>query len=705
MSSSIDNLAKTLYKTLSDTESKSPKPADDQATVTKVDGDTVWVKIPGGTDETPVRRTISAKPGDVVQVRRSGGRAWITGNATNPPTDDSRANDAIRVTTEVKKDVVELHDIVTNNIEATNAKFVNVEADTAKIHDLSADQLNATVGYIDDLTSEHITADDIAADHASVGDLDVNYAKINAANVDSATIQNAWVNKILVQTGLIAHEGTVFTLDAIQVNAANITAGTLDVNRLIVTVEGQKYLVNIDPTTGTPSYQKLDGNIVEPRTITADKIVAGAITTNEITTNNLQGTSGWINLHDGTFFYGNGASFATSNNAISWNGSKLQIKADEFLLSSGKTIQEEIEAVENWFYSVPPTTSNEPAVNWTTTNLKEQHLRDIYFDTTSGKSYRWSKDNNVYSWVEIQDVQLSALQGRVATAETQISQNSQAITLKANASDVYNKTSTDALLEVKANKDTLTSEINASADTVKINAIRIQVDGTLIVGKSDVETYTDTRTSELRADMDESIDGSIFYQYTTGGVTYDVWYDEDDQKYHYLDSSGTQQTVAESSLDTSDGQKVTIRKNGLEDAVTEANKNLEEGLDNMEAMIDSASDNMLSNIHAVSDTLDIEKQKLKTEIDSLSDSLSKVEDYVMTVNGKVKISDSILIGDPLSSNIQITDETINLRKAETVLASMDSEKLNIETANVTYLRLGKFILESMSDGSLVLKER
>ena len=103
MSSSIDILSKKLYKTLSEKEDKQPKPADDQATVTKIDGDIVWVKIPGGIDETPVRRTVSAKPGDVVQVRRSGGRAWITGNATNPPTDDTQANIATRMATGAEK--------------------------------------------------------------------------------------------------------------------------------------------------------------------------------------------------------------------------------------------------------------------------------------------------------------------------------------------------------------------------------------------------------------------------------------------------------------------------------------------------------------------------------------------------------------------------------------------------------------------------
>ena len=70
---------------------KETKPYDTQATVTRVEGQTVWVHIPGGVDETPIKRTVNAKEGDIVQVRVSGGSAWLMGNASSPPTDDTQA--------------------------------------------------------------------------------------------------------------------------------------------------------------------------------------------------------------------------------------------------------------------------------------------------------------------------------------------------------------------------------------------------------------------------------------------------------------------------------------------------------------------------------------------------------------------------------------------------------------------------------------
>jgi hypothetical protein len=64
---------------------------DTPAEVVRVNGSTAWVHIPGGVAETPVRLTIDCKPGDTVQVRVGGGRAWLVGNETAPPTDDTEA--------------------------------------------------------------------------------------------------------------------------------------------------------------------------------------------------------------------------------------------------------------------------------------------------------------------------------------------------------------------------------------------------------------------------------------------------------------------------------------------------------------------------------------------------------------------------------------------------------------------------------------
>ena len=88
------NVAKDLAQLISQSKSNKTGPYDTQATVKRVEGNTVWVSIPGGIDETPIDKTVNCTAGDKVQVRVSGGRAWITGNASAPPTDDKTANEA-----------------------------------------------------------------------------------------------------------------------------------------------------------------------------------------------------------------------------------------------------------------------------------------------------------------------------------------------------------------------------------------------------------------------------------------------------------------------------------------------------------------------------------------------------------------------------------------------------------------------------------
>ena len=83
-------------------ESKT-KAYDTVAKVLRVDEKTAYVHIDGGADETPAQRAINCKTGDSVKIRVSGGKAWLTGNLTSPPTDDTAANEASKTATKVKK--------------------------------------------------------------------------------------------------------------------------------------------------------------------------------------------------------------------------------------------------------------------------------------------------------------------------------------------------------------------------------------------------------------------------------------------------------------------------------------------------------------------------------------------------------------------------------------------------------------------------
>lgn len=63
-------------------------------------------------------------------------------------------------------------------------------------------------------------------------------------------------------------------------------------------------------------------------------------------------------------------------------------------------------AIETWFYEGAPTSTNLPASDWTTDELKDIHIGDLYYDQTSGYAYRWTKYNDdvePYRWNRIKD--------------------------------------------------------------------------------------------------------------------------------------------------------------------------------------------------------------------------------------------------------------------------------------------------------------
>lgn len=118
------SLINTLVEAIRKADARKTTPYDTQATVTRVENGIAWVHIPGGVDETPVRLTVDAKKGDTVQVRISGGRAHLTGNATAPPTDDTKANKVGANLTATQK--------VVKAVKATAEKASRIATSTAQ---------------------------------------------------------------------------------------------------------------------------------------------------------------------------------------------------------------------------------------------------------------------------------------------------------------------------------------------------------------------------------------------------------------------------------------------------------------------------------------------------------------------------------------------------------------------------------------------
>ena len=82
---------KGIARLLASLRSEQKKSGSDYTgTVTMVKGGTAYVRLTGAEiSDTPVSMSVDCKPGDKVRVRVANGRAWLTGNDTAPPTNDT----------------------------------------------------------------------------------------------------------------------------------------------------------------------------------------------------------------------------------------------------------------------------------------------------------------------------------------------------------------------------------------------------------------------------------------------------------------------------------------------------------------------------------------------------------------------------------------------------------------------------------------
>ena len=96
------------------------------------------------------------------------------------------------------------------------------------------------------------------------------------------------------------------------------------------------------------------------------------------------------------------------NYELQKNGlNKVENELNNFVIATGKNLKELQDQVDGnittWFYSGVPTASNEPASTWITDTEKNNHLGDLYYDKDTGYAYRYSLDNETYSWIKITD--------------------------------------------------------------------------------------------------------------------------------------------------------------------------------------------------------------------------------------------------------------------------------------------------------------
>ena len=135
-------------------------------------------------------------------------------------------------------------------------------------------------------------------------------------------------------------------------------------------------------------------------------------------------------------------------------------------------------AIESWYLEGAPSTSNAPAKDWTTDALRRQHAGDLYMDTDTGYSYRWSGS----AWVQVKDSDVTKALREIAGIKTDYATKSE---LSATDTELSGKVS-DALTTAKSYTDSsVEQEVTARNAAIKAQADSISLDVSRTYTRSD----------------------------------------------------------------------------------------------------------------------------------------------------------------------------------------------------------------------------
>lgn len=160
----------------------------------------------------------------------------------------------------------------------------------------------------------------------------------------------------------------------------------------------------------------------------------------------------------------------------------------ENITLSVKSLEQKLEKKSgNWYGNYEPTSSNNPAVAWNTDELKKEHERDIFYNTTTGYAYQYVKNNkDEYGWVRMKDKDIEAAQSAAEEAMSKIELTEKSILLE--VSKKYTTTDQSKQLYQEAVNNT-TTQLKDYVSTASLEArLKVEADNIQTSVKSDIST-------------------------------------------------------------------------------------------------------------------------------------------------------------------------------------------------------------------------
>ena len=398
----------------------------------------------------------------------------------------------------------DIANIKKTNTEELNAAVANIEVmlgSYAKVNDLKA--TNAEISKIKSeyvttavLDSDYLTADEIVATYATINSIKTAYAKIDLANVEKASIGKVLADIGLISSAIIEEGHVTGYLDSVEINANKITAGTLSVERLVISGSDKSiiYALNNSGNLVSTQVDTIDGDVITKRTISAEHIIANSITSNELA-----------------------ASCVTAEKILS-----KSITADKLNVLSLESI---VAKIGNFFINKALYSNNHSAYNSDTDGV---YIGDDYIATgANGKA--WIKKDGSVSFGN-GAITYDAATNKVDINADTIKMGSKGLALEdeVNTKIDVNETAIKSLSsdilkyksEVKQESDSITESITSiNGDLQKINEEITKVDGTIRKFTQDYVTAKDSkeaidniqnnldRINKITAYISETIDG------------------------------------------------------------------------------------------------------------------------------------------------------------------------------------------------------
>lgn len=298
----------------------------------------------------------------------------------------------------------------------------------------------------------------------------------------------------------------------------------------------------------------------------------------------------------------------------------------------------------NWYGNYEPTSGNNPASAWTTDELRQEHERDLFFNTTTGYAYQYQKnDSNEYGWVRVKDKDIEAAQSTAESALSKTEVQEGLITAEVSRAKGEEEKLRSAITLTETNILSTVSKTYATqemANKLYANAVQEGQDAADQAEKN-AKDDTDTKlknystTVEMNSAINQAADSislEVSKKYATTGQL--------EEKYTDAVKAGkTAADLAESNA-TKAGQTAAAN------AEANATKAGQDAADQAEKNAKADTDTKLLNY---STTLEM-NSAIKQAADSISLEVSKT--YTTTVQVEEKYKDAVKAGQTAAANAE-----------------------------------------------------